>query len=306
MNLQYYYNYIAIVEEGSLTAAARKLHIAQPALSNQVKTLEQIYGTRLFFRGARKLELTDAGQILYRKAKRMCEMEIEAKSEIASGFTGTRGTLKLGVSSSVLCMNLYTCLNKFVEQYPEVNLQIVEREHDELIRMILNGSIDVIVAQFVGEPKENFDVVFRTEDVMVAAYSKDKGYFANSGDFLTAEDFDNVPLALLKTMVNPLKSTIKRAGCEPYFRCICNRIQSNLQMARHGHAVAVTALRVLSDLDYLDLEFKPIEAGVMPVFSMNFITAQPRYRSPIVNNFIRCYADHYNLPMPDLSVIDDE
>ena len=54
MNLQYYFNFVTIVEEGSLTAAAKKLRIAQPALSNQVKAMEQKYGTRLFFRGSRR------------------------------------------------------------------------------------------------------------------------------------------------------------------------------------------------------------------------------------------------------------
>ena len=86
MNLAYYANYVTIVEEGSLTAAARKLRIAQPALSNQIKALETAYGARLFYRGARKLELTDAGQILYQKAKWMIEVETAARNEIASGY----------------------------------------------------------------------------------------------------------------------------------------------------------------------------------------------------------------------------
>ena len=101
MNLQYYFNYVTIVEEGSLTAASRKLHIAQPALSNQIKAMEQKYGTRLFFRGARRLELTDAGMILYQQAKRMCEIEQAAKNEIASGFSGQKGMLRFGVTPSV-------------------------------------------------------------------------------------------------------------------------------------------------------------------------------------------------------------
>ena len=101
MNLQYYYNFVTIVEEGSLTAASRNLHIAQPALSNQIKAMEQKYGTRLFFRGARRLELTDAGMILYQQAKRMCEIEQAAKNEIASGFSGQKGTLRFGVTPSL-------------------------------------------------------------------------------------------------------------------------------------------------------------------------------------------------------------
>ena len=100
MNLSYYSNYVTIVEEGSLTAAARKLRIAQPALSNQIKALEAEYGARLFHRGARRLELTDAGQILYQRAKRMLAIETAARSEIASGFGGTKGTLKIGITSS--------------------------------------------------------------------------------------------------------------------------------------------------------------------------------------------------------------
>ncbi|MBQ3159193.1 MAG: LysR family transcriptional regulator, partial [Clostridia bacterium] len=90
MNLQYYYNFVTIVEEGSLTAASRKLHIAQPALSNQIKAMEEKYGTRLFFRGARRLELTDAGMILYQKAKRMCVKELLDEEPVV-----TAGQLKL-------------------------------------------------------------------------------------------------------------------------------------------------------------------------------------------------------------------
>ena len=101
MNLAYFANYVTIVEEGSLTAAARKLRIAQPALSNQIKALETTYGTRLFYRGARRLELTDAGRILYEKAKWMMAIETEARNEITSGFGGSviLETAKMGLEA---------------------------------------------------------------------------------------------------------------------------------------------------------------------------------------------------------------
>lgn len=58
MNFQYYVNFIAIVEEETLTAASKKLGVAQPALSNQLKSMEQRFGTRLFHRGGQRLVLS--------------------------------------------------------------------------------------------------------------------------------------------------------------------------------------------------------------------------------------------------------
>ena len=164
--------------------------------------------------------------------------------------------------------------------------------------MVLNGSLDASIARFVGDPRENFDTVFRTDDTLVVAYRKGAPFINENKDLYTATDLNRLPLAVLKAFAGPHKTSIKRAGGEPNFRCCCNRIQTNLQMARDGYAAAVTTFRVLSELDYLDLEFKSLETGVLPTVSLNFITAQPRYRSPIVNNFIRCYAESYNLPVP--------
>ena len=173
MNLQYYFNFVTIVEEGSLTAAAKKLRIAQPALSNQVKAMEQKYGTRLFFRGSRRLELTDAGSILYQKAKRICEIELAAKNEIASGFSGQRGTLRLGVTSSLATDRLYNVLSTFLKKYPETNVKILEDSPAELLRLLQKGQVEAVMVQVPYEINENFEVLYRAEDELVAMYAPD-------------------------------------------------------------------------------------------------------------------------------------
>ena len=70
MNIEYYRNFIAIVEAGSISAAAKRVAVAQPALSNQLKTLQKKFGTPLLNlkRGGHTVELTEAGCILYNKA----------------------------------------------------------------------------------------------------------------------------------------------------------------------------------------------------------------------------------------------
>ena len=60
--------FAAVVEEGSISAAARRLHMSQPPLSLQIRNLESEYGVQLFERGARQIRLTEAGRLLYRHA----------------------------------------------------------------------------------------------------------------------------------------------------------------------------------------------------------------------------------------------
>ena len=69
--LQYF---VAIAESGSITAAAKKLFLSQPPLSMQMKRLEKELGCVLFLRGAREVQLTEAGKLLYTRAKSMLEL----------------------------------------------------------------------------------------------------------------------------------------------------------------------------------------------------------------------------------------
>ena len=88
MNIQYYRSFIGIVEAGSFSEASRRCGVAQPALSNQVKSLEDRFKARLLKRGSgtHGLELTEAGRVLYETAKRICAAEDEALREIAGGI----------------------------------------------------------------------------------------------------------------------------------------------------------------------------------------------------------------------------
>lgn len=81
MDIEYYKNYVEIVEKGNISAAARNCHLAQPALSNQLKVLEKFYGAKLLIRGSRKVELTEAEKIVYKGAKKLVELEFQIAQE---------------------------------------------------------------------------------------------------------------------------------------------------------------------------------------------------------------------------------
>ena len=97
MDMEYYRNFIAIVEAGSLSAASKRVHVAQPALSNQLKLLQKKFGTQLvnIRRGVHNIELTNAGCILYNKAKYLCSLEDDTQREISDCVNGYTGTLRV-------------------------------------------------------------------------------------------------------------------------------------------------------------------------------------------------------------------
>ena len=82
MDLKQLHYFLTIVEERQITAAARKLHMAQPPLSNQMKLLESELGMKLFERGPHHIELTDAGRMLARRARQLLDMADTTRREI--------------------------------------------------------------------------------------------------------------------------------------------------------------------------------------------------------------------------------
>lgn len=295
MNLAYYQNYVTIVEEGSLTAAARKLRIAQPALSNQIKALETSYGARLFYRGARRLELTDAGLILYQKAKWMIEVETAARNEIASGFGGTKGTLRIGISSSFENDHLFGSLLEFSEKYPDTEIKVLEAEMPDLIKKLQNGVVEAIFVRMIRNDAENLDVLFNRTDTLVAAYRKDAFFSDDARDTVPLGALAGLPLSLMERSLPAFAGAFKEKGLAILPKYISTRMNLVLNWAREGKAVALVPRHAMEELGYSDLAFKTVSESELLVPSTTIVAQKRKYRSRIVNNFLQLLAERANI-----------
>lgn len=293
MNLSYYSNYVTIVEEGSLTAAARKLRIAQPALSNQIKALEAAYGARLFHRGARRLELTDAGQILYEKAKRMLEVETEARNEIASGFGGTKGTLKIGITSSFENERLLDALTAFSDRFPEAEIKVYEAELPELLKKLQNGIVEAIFVRPIRSDVENLEVLFTHPDTLVAAYKPGTFFSDEPGDETTFKRLSALPLSLLERSLPTFANAFREKGLTLSPKYVCTRMQIALHWARAGKAVALVPKSATEELGFTDLAVKAVADNDLLVPAMTIVTQKRKYRSHLVNNFLLLLSERY-------------
>ena len=126
MTLESYKNFVTIVECGSILAAANKLLIAQPSLSNQLKNIEKNYGTTLIIRGSRSIELTDAGRIFYQKAKQICQLEENLKNELANEKTLFTNLLKISIPAGNSAYFMHKFFDSFIEKHPKVNYDLYE------------------------------------------------------------------------------------------------------------------------------------------------------------------------------------
>ncbi|MBR4905869.1 MAG: LysR family transcriptional regulator [Clostridia bacterium] len=293
MNLSYYSNYVTIVEEGSLTAAARKLRIAQPALSNQIKALEAEYGARLFHRGARRLELTDAGQILYQRAKRMLAIETAARSEIASGFGGTKGTLRIGITSSFENERLLDALTAFSDRFPDAEVRVYEAELPELLKRLQNGKVEAIFVRPIRSDVENLEVLYTRSDTLVAAY-KPGAFFADEPEPETSfERLGTLPLSMLERSLPAFSNAFREKGLTLSPKYVSTRMQIALNWARAGKAVALAPKSAMEELGFTDLAEKTVEDCDLLVPAMTILTQKRKYRSHLVNNFLLLLSERY-------------
>src|SRR5450759_2262227 len=117
--------FCAVVELRSFSQAAERLGVTQPAVSMQIRTLEEKLGHRLLDRSGRRVEPTEAGLRLYRGAQRMLALESEITSELADEATGALvGTFEIGASTGPGGVVLSQLLCQFAEVHPELHVAL--------------------------------------------------------------------------------------------------------------------------------------------------------------------------------------
>ncbi len=135
--------FIAVAEEMSFSRAAERLHIAQPPLSQQIKSLEAELGAQLIDREERPIKLTAAGQELLEQSKSILErfdLGIQAARRIGQGHTGS---IRVGFVGSATYDFLPDTFKQFREKYPEVQLSLIELRAFQQLDQLRHHQIDI-------------------------------------------------------------------------------------------------------------------------------------------------------------------
>jgi DNA-binding transcriptional LysR family regulator len=135
----------AVADHGSITAASNTLHLTQGAVSQQIARLEELFGRALLIRGRRGVRLTQAGERLLGKGRRLLSLN----DDIWSDMTGRTvdGTVRLGVPYDLAGAYLSPVLKTYAQAFPQVDIALVCASSPELIDGLANGETDLAVVE---------------------------------------------------------------------------------------------------------------------------------------------------------------
>jgi len=145
---------IEIAKHNSFSRAAEHLYRTQPAISKQVRSLEQELGQRLFDRTGKQVELTPAGRILLEHCLQLAELRRQAHEAIEKLRHVPRGRLAVGANEATSLYVLPPVFTEFRRRYPEVRVRIHRNFTRKLVERVLNNTLDFAVVSLPVEEKE--------------------------------------------------------------------------------------------------------------------------------------------------------
>lgn len=145
INLYQLQSFVTVISEGSMTAAADKLFLTQPAISQQIRNLEEDLGVELLVRGVRQIKPTLQGEVLYEYAKRILQMTSQAEIAVKAMGAELKGHLRVGTLNSMGVQLMSPIVSRLLKYNPQLNVKIEYGRGEELVRAFKKGTLDVLI-----------------------------------------------------------------------------------------------------------------------------------------------------------------
>ncbi|HEX7387688.1 MAG TPA: LysR family transcriptional regulator [Castellaniella sp.] len=173
--------FLAAVEEHSIFAAARRNHIVASAASKRISVLEERAGTVLLYRHSRGVRPTPAGEALYHHAKRLDEHLRRISDELSEYANGVRGHVRIHVNLTAMVQYLPRDLSSFLQENPQIRLDLVEKTSDQVVQAVVSGLTDIGICSSAPDPALDLDVLTYGVDQLVVVLPSDHRFARRRG-----------------------------------------------------------------------------------------------------------------------------
>lgn len=273
MEIKQLRNFIKIVEEGNITRAAQKLNMAQPPLSTQMHQLESELNCVLFQRGSRNIILTDAGYMLYERAKTILSLSDQIPEAISSLGTAV-SVLHLGIISSISTYLPDSILPAFVSRYPNIRYNIYEKNTYQLIEALFS---DMVELAFVRTPFQNTGLTcYPMRENSMYAVGKKHFFSHSSSESIELCELENSPLIIYRRWEDILKKYCISCNIQPVYQCICDDARTALHWAEAGFGIGIVPESIASNLTASNMLAMPI---VNPALSSQIMLVHRKGKS---------------------------
>lgn len=289
MNLNFLGTFVSVVEEGNFSRAAKRLHLSQPAVSMQMQALAQELGVELFRRRGHRVETTEAGSLLYQRARELLQGWQNTIYQLEGLRQRLQGRLELGASTVPGDFLLPPRLCEFYRLHPDLEIRMTVAPSEEIIAALVAGELDLAVVGYKPEvPGLESTVLF--QDELIAVFSP--GHSLAHRKTIKAEDLSAQPL-LQRTQGSATRQVLEKAllqgGKPPRLQVVMELGSSRalLEAAARGLGVAVVSKLAAADF---------IEQGRLLSLSVSGLELQRnfwlvhqtgRFLSPAVKTFAK-------------------
>ena len=242
--------FFAIVEEGNISHAAQRLGIAQPALSRQMKHLEENLHVKLFERGSRRIRLTEAGQVLYGRVESILGMVDGTVREITEIGSGTKGTIRIGTITTSGAMILPDLIAEFRKTYPDVTFEIWEAEGARIIELLDSRLIEIAITRTQVDNLAYELLVLPNEPLVMVMNSQN--VCGKNDSTIKLKELKNQPLIIPLRWKSNFIAACKKLDFDPQIICVSDSIVQDLLMVKMNLGAAmipVSSKRLLTDGD---------------------------------------------------------
>lgn len=264
LNLRHLAAFVAVAETLHFGRAAQRLHLAQPAVSQQILRLESALGVRLLDRNRRSTTLTEAGRAFLPRARRTLLASADAVEAAGAAARGQSGHLRVGVAPSAAAAPVLETLRELLDDTPGVSLEVYELRQPDLIDALLHEELELAVGAVLRLPPHDTGISWCavTEEPFVLAIPAQHPRAVNT-ERLSLGEFDGQPFVVFSRDDGPryddtVRGMLFAAHVTPSREAVVHERSTQLALVAAGLGVALVpaSTQVLrpSDIAYRSLQ----------------------------------------------------
>ena len=276
--------FLAVAREENMTRAAELLHVTQPTLSKQMRSLEEELGKKLFLRHSFSISLTEEGVLLRNRAEDLISMADKIEQEFLSLDDITGGDIYFGLAESFQIRYLAREIRTFRETYPGLKYHITSGDTEQVTEKLDKGLLDFAVICEPPDERKYHYLLFPESDFFGAAVPRDLPLAKRKR--ITAEDLAGLPLFCSEqSWENDIRPWAKERFSDLRLEGSFRLAYNGAMFAREGLGILLTLNDLVDTSEESGLVFRPL----FPRLEMKMYLIWNRYQSftPIAERFLR-------------------
>jgi molybdate transport repressor ModE-like protein len=278
--------FVHVVEAGSITHGAERMHLAIAAASTRIRNMEDVLGTPLLHRERQGIHTTEAGRTLLHHARVLLQQAERMRGDLAQYAEGIKGQIRLLSNTNALTEFLPEPLSAFLAAHPQVNIDLEEQLSDEIVAAVADGTADVGIVAGTVEVAGLEVLPFRVDRFVLVVATNHALSTVERISFAEVLDFDFVGLDRASALQRFLSEKAERIGRRLRLRvqlrsfdAVCRLVECNVGIGvvpattaeRHAQTMSIHHIELLDEWAVRKLTICVRRQADLPIYARELV-----------------------------------